>query len=72
MAILKFYDLSHARILSVPFVIPLRYISHWSKPWDCFGQRPAHVWFLEIAFVHKVCVCARVRACVCVCVPPRL
>ena len=43
------------------------------------GHRPAHTWFLEIAFVQEVsmcvcvCVCVCVRACVCmrVCVRPQ-
>ena len=31
---------------------------------------PAHIWFLEIAFVREVgmCVCVCVRVCVCACV----
>jgi len=36
------------------------------------GQRPAHKWFLEIAFVHDVCMCACVCVCVCVCVRVRV
>jgi len=31
------------------------------------AQRPVHKWFLEITFVHNVCMRACVRACVCVC-----
>jgi len=34
----------------------------------CASQRPTCAWFLEIAFVHNVCMCA----CVCVCPPTML
>ena len=33
--------------------------------------KPAHVWFLEIAFVQEVSLCVFVCVCVCVCVRPR-
>jgi len=44
----------------------------------CTSQRPEDTWFLEIAFVHNVCMRVCVCTCVCVCAyvrvrpPPRL